>query len=178
MIRVNLLPYREAQKKEKVWQQTILMLVMIVVGIAIIVGAGFSVASYEKSIVKQKEEVENEINELEKKLGKIDQIKKQKAEIERKLQVIETLNKNRLATPTLLFEIAQIIPERVWLLSFQDRDKDVALDGEAMTANDVSDFMERLAKLKLFSKITLISLDSSTRGEVKVIKFNLTLTKG
>jgi type IV pilus assembly protein PilN len=177
MIKINLLPYREIQKKEKVWLQ-LLTMILILVGSLLLVGlAHWRIVAYESSLRDEKDTMSMEIVELDKKIGQIDKMKSQKNEIERKLQVIDLLNQKRIFTAQLLHKVAGAIPDKLWLTGLQDRDKDVVLDGEGVTANEVSSFMERLDKLGLFQKINLISLDQVQKGDQKIIKFNLNSVK-
>ncbi len=177
MIKINLLPYREIEKKEKVMMQIIIMASAMVLSLIIVGVVHWQVVSSEKAKLAEKDSLNDEIKELDKKLGQIDKIKEQKAEIERKLNVINDLNTRRIITTELIYKVAEAVPDNVWLLSIQDKDKELTIEGEAQTASDVSNFMERLAKVGLFSKVNLITLDQTTKGNIKVIKFNLNCPK-
>lgn len=177
MIKINLLPYRDVQKKERVWQQIITMVACVVAGILIIGIAHWQILSLESSFEKNKVDLESQIKELDKKLGQLDKIKAQKGEIERKLQVIEKLNTQRLDVAKLLNTLAMSVPENVWLTSLSYKGAELIIDGEAMTGNDVSDFMKRLEDQKIFNKVILTGMDQTVRGETKIVKFNLKLTK-
>ncbi len=178
MIKINLLPYREIEKKEKILFQFIIMIGAMVLSIVIVGLAHLKIVSYEESKIKERDDLKNEISDLDKKLGQIDKIKEQKAEIERKLGVIDTLNTKRISATELLYKVGEAIPESLWLTNFQDRGKEVVIDGEAYSANDVSNFMERLNSTGLFTKVNLISLDQQLKANVKVIKFNIICLRG
>jgi len=177
MIKINLLPYRDIQKQEKIWFQFFLMIGCIVIALIILGVFHWQFSSYESSLTSQKEELNKEIADLDKKIGQIDKIKSQKSEIERKLGVIEMLNNKRIYATEFLFKIASAVPDKVWLITIEDREKEVVLTGEAELASFVSDFMNRLGTTGLFKTVTLVSLDQSVRGDQKVIKFMLTNTK-
>ncbi len=177
MIKINLLPYRDIEKKEKVVIQLIIMTSAMLMSLIIVAIVHWQVVSYENMRLNEKEALNNEIKELDKKLGQIDKIKEQKSEIERKLTVINDLNTRRIVTTELLYKVAEAIPDNVWLLSIQDKDKELSIEGEAQSASDVSNFMERLAKVGLFSKVNLITLDQTAKGNIKVIKFSLNCPK-
>jgi len=177
MIKVNLLPYRDVQKKEKVWQQIFAMIGGVLLGLIILGIAHWQLFLYEANLEKNKQDLEAEIKDLEKKIGEMDKIKAQKAEIERKLGIIEKLSLQRLSMAELLYNIGSSIPDNVWLTSLSDKGNELILDGEALTANDVSIFMNHLGQIKSFSKINLVALEQTTKGELKVIKFNLKIEK-
>ncbi len=177
MIKINLLPYRDIQKKEKIWFQILLMVGVVVLAFIVTGVVHWRVIAYEKSLLADRESINDEIAQLDKKIGQIDKIKSQKSDIERKLAVIEMLNNRRIYATEFLFKIATAVPDKVWLLSIEDKEKEVVLTGEAELASYVSDFMERLNTTGLFQKVTLISLDQQLRGDQKVMKFVLNNTK-
>lgn len=177
MIKINLLPYRDIQKQERIWFQFIAMIGAIVIAFIIVGIVHWRVVAYENGLNAKKEELNAEIEQLDKKIGQIDKIKSQKSEIERKLSVIEMLNNKRIYATEFLFKIAGAVPDKLWLNTLEEREKEVIITGEAELASYVSDFMERLNATGLFQKVTLVSLDQQMKGDQKVIRFMLTNTK-
>lgn len=177
MIKINLLPYREVQKREKIWLQLILMGGVIFVAFLCIGILHWQIITYEKGLNSMKEDLKQEIADLDKKIGQIDKIKSQKAEIERKLNVIDMLNTKRIYASEFLFKLANAVPDRLWLTSIEEREKEVLIVGEAEMASNVSTFMERLNGTGLFQKISLLSLEQQSKGEQKVIRFTLSNLK-
>lgn len=177
MIKINLLPYRDIQKKEKVWFQIFLMIGTVVFAFIIVGVVHWRVVAYESDLTSMREEINREIVELDKKIGQIDQIKNQKSEIERKLSVIDMLNFKRVYAAEFLFKTADAVPDKVWLLSIEERDKDVVFTGESELATHVSSFMERLNSSELFQKVTLVSLEQVVKADHKIIKFILNAAK-
>jgi type IV pilus assembly protein PilN len=177
MIKINLLPYRDIQKKEKIWQQIFAMVGGILLGLVIVLIVHIQLSRMVSNYEKNKEDLNAEIKDLERKIGEIDKIKAQKGEIERKLSVIDKLNTERMKVVVLLYNIGSIIPENVWLTALSDRGNELILDGEAMTGNDVSDFMKRLQGIKDFSKVTLMTMDQAQKGDQKIVKFNFKIEK-
>lgn len=177
MIKINLLPYRDIQKKEKIWFQIFLMIGTVVFSFIIIGVVHWHIVAYESDLTSTRDEINREIAELDKKIGQIDQIKNQKSEIERKLSVIDMLNFKRIYAAEFLFKTADAVPDKVWLLSIEEREKEVAFTGESELATYVSSFMERLTNSGLFQKVTLVSLEQTIKGDHKIIKFILNATK-
>lgn len=177
MIKINLLPYRDIQKQEKIWFQFFSMIGAVILALLIVGVVHWRFISYENALKVQKDELTNEIAELDKKIGQIDKIKSQKSEIERKLSVIDMLNNKRIYATDFLYKVANAVPDKLWLVTIEEREKEVVFTGEAELASYVSDFMNRLTNTGLFKTVTLVSLEQSAKGESKVIRFMLNTVK-
>jgi type IV pilus assembly protein PilN len=116
MIRINLLPYREREKKEDITRQVVIIVITLVVFLLVIgsfqLYLSMSVSSLEKNIKLQEEE----LSRLTKTIGDIEQYKLNKATLERKLAIINNLEENRLAPVMMLDELSLLVPVKdVWL---------------------------------------------------------------
>ncbi len=178
MIKINLLPYRDIQKKEKIWQQIFIMIGGVLLGLIIVIAVHLQLRSMISNYEKNGEALKSEIKDLEKKIGEMDKIKAQKGEIERKLSVIDKLNTERMKIVILLYNMGSIVPENLWLTSLSDKGNELILDGEALSGNDVSLFMKRLEGINEFSKVNLMSMDQIQKGDNKVVKFIFKIEKG
>ena len=81
MIRINLLPFRASKKKETAVQQLTIMIVALVVVLAAAAAVYFvtlgKISTTKKEITRSEEELAN----LKKKIGEIDNLKKLQAEV-------------------------------------------------------------------------------------------------
>ncbi len=106
--------------------------------------------------------VEQNKSEVEQKLAKTkgyEAIKKQLEDDEKALQtkidVLNQLSKDRNMPSKLLLQIAQTIPESVWLNELRLDEKAIQLVGSTPAYTDVSDFMKTLNSTSYFSDISL-----------------------
>jgi len=95
MIKINLLPYREKAKKENLQRQIIILSGTLVLFLLIILAVhlyfSMSISGMETKI----READARLVVLNKKVGDIEGFKRDKKELEQKLEVINALERNR-----------------------------------------------------------------------------------
>jgi len=164
MIRINLLPWREAQRKAHNLQFFILMGgVAIVAALIVLLVHGY----YATQISTQTERnkfLKDENTKLDK---EIEEIKKLKEEIQALLsrkQVIETLQADRAQTVYLLEQLVRQTPDGVYLKSIRQAWPKVNLTGYAQSNARVSTLMRNFEASPY--------LESPELVEIKVANIN------
>ena len=95
MIKINLLPVRAAKKKETAIQQITIFCFSIVL-VAVILMALYGLKLGQISSTKNDISSANiKINELKAKIGKLEELKKFKEQVKKKLDVLTQLRKNK-----------------------------------------------------------------------------------
>ncbi|MBW1911634.1 MAG: PilN domain-containing protein [Deltaproteobacteria bacterium] len=158
MIRINLLPFRAARKKENIKRQiTIYGLTVLLILTA--VGYMFLQLSSTLSNLKTEErKLKTELAAYQKTIQKINQLEKKIKEIKAKLGVIKTLESNKAGPVHLLDEITIAIPkDKLWLSSFKESKGSLTLTGTAMDNETVALFMVNLKKSEYISTVNLES---------------------
>ncbi|WNZ60512.1 PilN domain-containing protein [Myxococcus sp. MxC21-1] len=144
MIRINLLPVRAVKKREMGRQVLVLFAVVLI-------GAG--VANYlwydnrESELVTHQQSVaaaKAKIAELEKIIGEVKNINTRKAEVEKKLAVLDSLRKGRNGPVRMMDALASATPKKVWVRTFAETNNAVAIDGSAVSHDEVAEFMRGL----------------------------------
>jgi len=183
MIRINLLPFRAARKKENIRRQiSIFSLSVFLLAIALFY--------YNSVLANQVIELEENVNNAKIELKKLQAKVKEAKALEKKLkllrqkrQVIEDLDASREDAVRLLDKMTEVlVPGRMWLSSFTASGSTVNLNGTAMDNKTVADFMTNLQKVEQFSDVNLVV---TSRQEYKpgvifksfTINFNRTLMK-
>ena len=174
MIRINLLPAKVSKKKQAGTQQLAIAAAVLVVALA---GNYFWSSSRASALAAREAKVKRtkaEIASLEKIIGEVNDIKQQQAAVKDKLAVLDKLKANRAGPVRLLDELAGLVPKRVWIKRFDERDRNVSFDGSATTIEDVSAFMTALQKSPYFTAVELKKTAAKTEGRYKVVDFSLT----
>jgi|GEM_PF-5176272 len=149
MIKINLLPVKEAEKKQKVLNQLLVGLLVIIVACALMgwlfIGLQSEVETMEKNIadikMKQKEykNVEDNIKKLE----------KTESRLKKKMDSIKKLQKGRESFIKVLDKVSESVPpNQVWLSSLDfngEAGGKITLQGNAYDKDAVAVFMGNLA---------------------------------
>jgi len=171
MIRINLLPWREARRKALNLQ--FFILIGMVAGLAasiVLLVHGY----YATRIATQTERnrfLKDENTKLEK---EIEEIKKLKEEIQALLsrkQVIETLQADRAQTVYLLDQLVRQTPDGVYLKSIKQTGLRVNLTGYAQSNARVSTLMRNLEASPYLENPDLVEIKAATVNSKRLSEF-------
>ncbi|MFH2043914.1 MAG: PilN domain-containing protein [Pseudomonadota bacterium] len=162
MIRINLLPFRTARKKENIRRQiSILSLALLLVFILL--------AFQNFRLSDQVKEISGKVESKKIEIAKYAVINKELAEIKKKLDIlnkrmgiINGLEANRYEPVRLLDAMTSlIIPKRMWFVTFKSNGNNVNISGIAVDNQTVADFMTSLEGSKIFRTVNLKTLKKS-----------------
>ncbi len=179
MIRINLLPVRAAKKKETLRMQfTIAGLITFFV-IAVTMVVYFTLRSEASALTQEIAKGNQEIEELQKKIGELSKIKEQKRVVEEKLGIIKKLEAARTGPAELLRKLSEAIPDRAWLALMKETSTGVSMQGYADTDDVVADFMRGLERFKELGAVELDVAQRLTEKETgkELTSFNLKLER-
>jgi len=178
MIRINLLPFRAARKKENIRRQVSIFMLslafMLIIFFLINSRLGNKVDSLNANIKHTKTELAkyNKIND------EITQIKKKLRNLKKKVAVMKTLEANRFE-PTRLLEVMTqvIVPKRMWFNSLESKGDSVRINGTALDNKTVADFMVRLEDCGLFKEVDLKTLKRKKGQAADLKSFTISCLK-
>ena len=178
MIRINLLPFRAARKKENVRRQVSIFLLTFSLIIIVVVWYNFYLNKQLTVKKARNDDTTAQIAKYEKINKEIATIKKKLQNLNQKIKVIETLEGNRKEAVQLLESMTGlIIPERMWFTSLDMSGENISLKGIALDERTIADFMKNLETK--YGNVTLKSLRQKkvTGKSLNLKDFSLTLTK-
>jgi type IV pilus assembly protein PilN len=177
MIRINLLPFRAARKKENVRRQ-ISIYALSVVCLVLLMGLFFLNLNRKVNALKEDRiEKKKELATYAETTKKINELKKKIAEIRAKLDVIKDLESKKTGPVLLLDELSMAVPkEKLWLTSLDEKKGILTLRGTAMDNDTVALFMTNLERSKHILSVDLKStkLKNLKQYKLNVIDFDLT----
>lgn len=175
MIKINLLPYREKEKKENLRRQiTILsgtLVLVLLIMLAVQLYFSMSISGMETKI----RDADARLIVLNKKVGDIEGFKRDKKELEQKLGVINSLEANRLFPVRMLDELNLLVPAKeAWLEKITQTGQDLRIEGMAKDNGTVARFMKSVEKAGFVQSVELVvSREKELAGE-KLQQFILT----
>jgi type IV pilus assembly protein PilN len=172
MIRINLLPFRAARKKENIRRQVSIFLLSLAFMLIILFYFNFSLSSKIKALNTKIKDTNAELKKYEKDNKEIAQIKKKLENLKKKMAVMDTLEANRFAPIRLMDTMTVVVvPNRMWFTSLQSKGPRVNISGVALDNTTVADFMVRLENSGLFNDVDLKTLKRSKSKKGKTSNF-------
>jgi len=173
MIKINLLPVRAAKKKETAVQQVSIFfssLALVAVLIAALYGLKLGQISSTKNDISS---ANAKINELKTKIGKLEELKKFKEQVKKKLDVLAQLRKNKTGPAQRLATLSDITPDKLWLTAYAESNDNVKLSGVAYTEDLIAQFMRSIQASNDFTGVELIVSEQKEISETKLKSFEL-----
>ena len=170
MIRINLLPFRAARKKENIRRQVSIFMLSLVFLLIIFFYYNFSLSKKVDSLNAKIKQTKTELAKYNKINDEIAQIKKKLNNLKKKMAVMKTLEANRFEPTRLLDTMTQVVvPKRMWFTRLESRGENVKISGVALDNKTVADFMVRLEDCGLFKEVDLNTLKraKSTSADLK-----------
>lgn len=144
MAKINLLPWRQEQRKEQ--QRQFLTIVGLV---AVLVALGILAVHLQYARLIGVQESRNEyltkhIKEVEKQIKEINQLANKKERLLARMEIIQRLQRNRPEIVRLFDEMVRILPEGVHLKSLSQKGTKLSLKGVAQSNARVSALMRNI----------------------------------
>lgn len=175
MARINLLPWRENERKQR-QKDFIQLLLLCSVLMAVIVGAGWV---HVGNLISEQENrngyLQQEIGVLQGMINQIQKLEAEKKSLMQRMEVIQQLQRSRPGIVHMFDELVYSIPEGIYFSSLTRAGNIVTIDGLAQSNTRVSDFMRNLDASVWFDNPRLIVIDSGKGEGAKGNRFQLTV---
>ncbi|MDI6753603.1 MAG: PilN domain-containing protein [Thermodesulfobacteriota bacterium] len=174
MIRINLLPVRVLKKKETTRQMLSILSLSLGGLVLIIILFHLSLSSRLGKVEAQIAVYNEEIKKLKIDTKDVDKFKAEKEDLQRRLNIIYTLQRAKTGPVRVLDELATSLPGRLWLTSLKEKDGKMEMKGIAMDNPTIAQFMTRLEKAGGIKNVELIVSQQLERKDIKLKEFTLT----
>ncbi|NVN97153.1 PilN domain-containing protein [Candidatus Nomurabacteria bacterium] len=173
MIKINLLPVRASKKKETAIQQIIVLCVSVSI-VAVVVFVLYGVKLGQISSTKNDISTSNiKINELKTKIGKLEELKKFKEQVKKKLDLLTQLRKNKSGPAQRLATLSDITPDKLWITSYAENNESVKLVGLAASEDLIAQYMRSIQASNDYTGVELIVSEQREISGVKLKNFEL-----
>src|ERR1700721_283912 len=168
MPRINLLPWREQERKIRRREFTGYACGAIVAA-AIFVGGGKLVySSWTDSQTEKNNLLKKEIVKLDAQIADIQDLETRKQRLVARMEIIEKLQRKRPEIVHLFDEIVKTVPEGIYLTQIKETGKKLEMKGVAQSSTRVSTFMRNIDSSSWMDnpqlQVVETTKDSSTGG--------------
>jgi len=173
MLQINLLPVREARRKADLRQyfmQLLLVLIVVCGGVGLFHSRMHDQIQRTEARVAQ---MQSDIDQFKPQLQQVEAFKKRKSELQKKIDIIDGLDKARAGPVRVLYEIASRTPDRLWLTSLSTKGRQIRFQGQSLDNELVAMFLRKLGESQYFANVDLNSAKlAETRG-LKLVRFEI-----
>jgi type IV pilus assembly protein PilN len=173
MIKINLLLARKEKKKVGLRKEIVVLIASLVILLA-----GLLVVQWR--LEKEKEDTLSKISDTKKEIAyykslttEVVKAKEAQKTLQDKLNVINTLRKEKAGAAKVLDELSIDKPEKIQLESLKKDGSKLGIEGIALDDETIANFMTNLRKSKLFKGVDLIVSEQVEQSKIKLKKFIL-----
>jgi type IV pilus assembly protein PilN len=144
MPRINLLPWREEERKERKVAFTVALGVAALAAGVVTFGGYLMFGSMIDAQERRNENLRVEIKKLDKEIEEINNLESSKQRFIARMEIIEKLQRSRPEIVHVFDEIVRTLPDGVYLTGVKQTDKRFKFDGVAQSSTRVSSFMRNI----------------------------------
>ena len=144
MPRINLLPWREEERKTRQREFGVAAAGAVVGGIAVVMVTMFAFSQMISAQQARNDRLVAEITELEKIIEEIDSLERDKERLIARMEIIDQLQKSRPEVVHLFDEMVRQLPEGVYLTGMKQTGARVEVRGVAQSSTRVSALMRQI----------------------------------
>jgi type IV pilus assembly protein PilN len=134
--------------------------------------------SRKKDVQAQIHAASEEYKRLEPIIENVKKFKARKEQLEKKLNLINELRANQEGPVHLLDELADLVPDLLWLENVTIHGRTMDIRGQALSPNAVAEFLQRLDDSPYFSEPTLSSMQETQSTHTFSLTCQFTYTPG
>jgi type IV pilus assembly protein PilN len=174
MIRINLLPVREKKKKESTRKMLSILILSLGLVALVIVFFHLSLSSQINQVQNQIAAYNEEIRRLKIDTKDVDKFKAEKEDLQRRLNIIYTLQRAKTGPVRVLDDVATALPGKLWLTGMKEKGGKMEIKGVAFDNQDIATYMTNLEKSGVIKSVELVISQQLEKKDVKLKEFTLT----
>ena len=176
MIRINLLPVREERRKAGLRNLAFVMVAALVGSVAIAAAFHWKTTSDLEKAQRTMTATQQEIERFGPQVEQVEAYRSTKAEIEKKLEVIEQLGDARSGPVHVLDELATHMPDRVWITKIEVSQRKIRVHGMSLDNELVALFLTSLEDSPYFKLVELQKTKAKEKQGFKLNEFEVHAT--
>jgi type IV pilus assembly protein PilN len=154
MAYINLLPWREQALKEKQKEFFTLLIAVGLIAFVIIFSVNLNFQSRIDGQSMRNQFLKNEIEKLDIQIAEIKTLNDKKAELQKRIDVVEQLQRSRNVGTQILDEIAKIIPNGIYITQLDKQGNSIEIIGKSESNNHLANMIRAIELSDLFTDAT------------------------
>ena len=171
MPRVNLLPWREEERKKRQRDFGVATAGSVVAGIAVVMATMFVFSQMISAQERLNDRLKEEIAVIEQSIEEIDSLERQKERLLARMEIIDQLQKSRPEIVHLFDELVRQLPEGVYLTSMKQTGTRVELQGVAQSSTRVSALMRQIDSSPWLTDPEVERVETTSNGPSRQAEF-------
>ncbi len=173
MAHINLLPWREERRQERLQQFLITTAASVVLTLLVFYGAVLFVDGLIEEQNQRNHYLKTEITALDEKIKEIKSLEQERDRLLARMQVIQELQESRPKVVKILDSVVRVVPEGVYLQKVTRQGTSLIFDGIAQSNARVSVFMRQIDENTEFDEADLKIVQRSSGDR----KFTVTVNE-
>lgn len=145
MIRINLLPHREATRKARKNAFMAMLVFSLILGGVVVLAVGGFIATQIANQEQRNSFIKSENKKLDDQIKEIATLRQEIDALKARQQAVEDLQSDRNQPVYLMDELVKQVPEGIYLRSVKQKGQRVALNGVAQSNERVSELLRNLS---------------------------------
>ncbi|MFT6986345.1 MAG: type IV pilus assembly protein PilN [Psychromonas sp.] len=176
MSHINLLPWRDDYKKKKKKE----FFVVLALSAAVVLGLSYAGKMYVEALIGAQEArnefLQKETLVIDRRIAEVRQIKKEKAELEKRINVIQQLEEKRNYATHLFNSLVEVVPVGIYLNNVQFSDEQVDVVGMSESNNRLAKMMRNIDASGWLGGSEISSIVAGPSKPIKLSKFAMKFT--
>ena len=172
MAKINLLPWRQEQRKEQQRQFFTIMGLMVVLVVVGLIAVHLQYARLISVQDSRNDYLRKHIKEVEKQIAEINELASKKERLLARMEIIQQLQRNRPEIVRLFDELVRVMPDGVYLTSLKQQNTNLQMVGIAQSNARVSALMRNIDQSEWMANPQLVVIESGKQEGARM--FSLT----
>ncbi|MFT5162983.1 MAG: type IV pilus assembly protein PilN [Alteromonadaceae bacterium] len=175
MAYINLLPWREAARKESQKQYLTLLGSVSILACSVVFGISVFYGERVTGQLKRNAYLNDQIAILDQRIAEITRLKDTKTGLQQRMALIEQLQSSRNLGTQVFTDIAQVVPAGIYLAELEKKSNALLIIGKTESNNRLAHMIRQVEASKLLSFVNLQSIVASTDQNLILSDFTMQL---
>jgi type IV pilus assembly protein PilN len=173
MIKINLLLARKEKKKVGMRKEIVFFVLSVFLLFVLLIFVQWRIDKERENTIAQISDTKKEITYYKSLISEFNKAKALQKTLQDKLNVINSLRKEKSSPARVLDELSIDKPEKIQLESLRKEGGKLGIEGIALDDETVANFMTNLRRSKIFKNVDLIVTEQIEQSKIKLKKFIL-----